>query len=159
MVLGLNTLVFARHPNMVERWPRDVVLRVAELYGTTDSAALQRLEAESNAADVYRVCLDANLAGYAGGWYDSEAHRLIVAANSPADAAAVRRMGAVPKLVEYSLDQLEIARKQAESELELRIPAAFRYSHLDYMQNRAVVGVAPNQFNQAQSLLAHHSLV
>lgn len=87
----------------VELWPKAVVQRVSELYGISEIAATDRLASEAKAADLYRIVEGFRIEGYAGSWYDAQSGQLIVAINEAGDEALVRRLGASPTVVRYSL--------------------------------------------------------
>ncbi|GIF17011.1 ricin-type beta-trefoil lectin domain protein [Actinoplanes teichomyceticus] len=121
-------------PGMVAAMRRDLKL--------TDTQIAERLAVEAAAPVVEKRLRQRLGARFAGAWIPTGATRLSVAVTSAADAAAVRREGAVPVVVERSESALAADRARLDRN-GARAGRDIRAWYVDAAANRLVIEAAP----------------
>jgi len=134
---------------------RDQLAEVMRLYGIDESAAIERLAKEVDAADLYRKLEEDEVPGYAGSWFDGESLKLVAATNDPESLPLLTKAGATPKQVEHSLADLQRAKASIQDLSRLAYPPlASKSLYIDIPRNRVVQTVAPGAAARARSLVA-----
>jgi streptogrisin C len=118
--------------------------------GLTELQVQQRQAFESQAAMLEGGLRDALGEGFGGAWLSAEGTRLVVGITDPAQEALVRRAGAEPRRVTWSLAQLEEAKAALDREA-WRTNTDIRAWYVDVPTNSVVIEVAPSTFARAQA--------
>ncbi|GGN84360.1 hypothetical protein GCM10010112_63660 [Actinoplanes lobatus] len=121
-------------PGMLDAMRRDLKL--------TDTQIAERLTTEAAAPVVEQRLRERLGADFAGAWIPAGGSRLTVAVTDPADAAAVREEGAVPKIVTRSAAALDAARAELDRN-SAEAGDEIRSWYVDPATNSVVVTAAP----------------
>lgn len=119
-LLAMSLLSFMAISAQAELPRESVVKEVSELYGITAQQALKRLQAEEQAAELYREVEARQIPGYAGAWFDGEMMSLRVAlASDPSTEgfSLVERLGGSPMSVAHSMADLRAVKERLLNQL------------------------------------------
>lgn len=129
---------------------------MAALYGISEEAAADRLASEIVAASQYQLMHSLDLKGYAGGWYDADSARLVVATNHASDRNLLSAMNINSILVDHDLSSLqELAENLAAEFRTYDTHQAFRSAFVDVRANQAVLVVAPEARHVAEDRVGY----
>jgi streptogrisin C len=107
---GLPTTAEAAPPQNLEEAPGlspEMLRAMQRDFRLSEAQARQRLAVEARAGYVEAELREALKDGFGGAWMNAEGTQLVVGITDPAEAARVRRAGAEPRVVNWSLVQLE----------------------------------------------------
>lgn len=153
-MLVANSAAFAAS-EMPFQYDKSTLAQVEALYGIDENAAIVRLANEYDAAVKARYIEGRNLPGYAGAWFDAGTQGLVVATNQSKDFDAIKRTGASPVLVGYTLAELDTARTKILDALVSDIgPGTAPESSVDVRTNTVLVGVVDSAMSQASEVVA-----
>ncbi len=153
-MLGANPAAFAAS-EMPFQYDKSTLAQVEALYGIDENAAITRLAKEYDAAVKARYIEGRNLPGYAGAWFDAGTQGLVVATNQSKDFDAIKRSGASPVLVDYTLAELDTARTKILDVLGSSIgSSAAPESSVDVQTNSVLVGVVDSAMSRASEVVA-----
>lgn len=79
---------------------------LSELYGISEEEAITRLAREADANDLAAIIATLDVPGYAGSWFDGEDLILKVGTTSLEGQDNLRRLGAEPVLVRWTIEEL-----------------------------------------------------
>lgn len=157
LLSGTSVLAQAPEPDATENASANAAMLavVMRMHGIDEQTAIERLAAEENAADTYRLIRDADLAGYAGSWFDADTGRLMVGLSTPEDSRYATALGGVPVATRWSLVELETVFGRVEDvQASGQNAEAIREYYVDYPGNRVVVAVRTGSAVHVRELLA-----
>lgn len=117
--------------------------------GLTKAQAEQRLQDEAEAREVHETVTAKLGAEYAGAHYDADRGTLVVGVTDAAEFDAVKAAGATPRLVEYTVTELESAAAKLDAK-ESAAPEAVTGWYVDIEANSIVVTTAPGTAAKAE---------
>lgn len=133
-----------------------VIHDMASMYGISEEAATDRLASEIVAASQYQLIRNLDLNGYAGGWYDADSARLVIATTSGSDRQLLSSMNIDTVLVNYDLPSLQgLVERIADEFQSADAHQTFRSAFVDVRANKAVLVVAPEAQRSAKARVGH----
>ena len=133
-----------------------VIDDMATMYGISEEAAAERLASEIVAASQYQLMRELDLNGYAGGWYDADSARLVVATTSSSDRQLLSSMNIDTIMVNHDLSSLqELVERITDEFQSADAYQTFRSAFVDVRANKAVLVVAPEAQLAAKARVGH----
>jgi len=121
--------------------PPEMIAALRRDLGLTDAQIHRRLAVEARAARVEPDLRAALGDRFGGAWIDDDGERLVVGITDPSLADGVRDAGAEPRLVTWSLAQLDAVKATLDREVA-HADAGIHAWHVDVARNRVVVHAA-----------------
>jgi len=133
----------------------DVLAALTEYYGISETEVIDRLAHEAEATRIHEPARQLLGKSYAGAWFDAGSRRLAVALTDSELAEHVQHLGALPVLVERSLEDLNgtLEQIEAQGERDTDLARGMTARYIDYATNQVIIEVPAERKEQIAARL------